>query len=82
METEAQRYRLLAKRYNERVLLIAATLNTSALGALGAAVLVPMIETSSFVAALTPLNGVIALWCVLVHLMAQTAIGFCVAEDL
>lgn len=55
--------RTAAKRFNAYVSLLADTWNTLVLAVLIAAVITPIVESKDAMAALTALNGIIAMWC-------------------
>lgn len=78
---DVQHYRRDAKQFNERLVLLAHTVNTLALAVLGTAILVPVIETRTVAAALTGSNFVIAVWCCIFHLIGHVIVGWCKPED-
>ena len=60
--------RTAARRFNACVFLAAATFNLLVLIVLVTAIFVPVFLAKDAAAALTPFNGVVAGWCVVLHI--------------
>jgi hypothetical protein len=74
------RERTAAKRYNLCLALIADTWNTLVLAVLIATIVTPIVEAKDALAAFTPLNGVIAFWCFVLHLFGYIVLRMSKAE--
>lgn len=59
--------RTAAKRFNACLFLFAGTFNALVLVLLLLALLVPIVETKDAAAALTPVNGIVAGWCLVLQ---------------
>jgi hypothetical protein len=59
--------RTAAKRFNACVFMIAGTFNAVVLVVLLLAIVVPIVATNDAMAALTPFNGVVTGWCVVLQ---------------
>lgn len=62
--------RMAAKRFNACLSVAADTWNTLVLAVLIAAIVAPIVETGETSAALTPLNGIVAMRCSVLHLLS------------
>ena len=72
--------RLAVQRFNACLGMLAGTWNTLVLAVLIASIVTPIVETKDAAAALTPSNGAIAIWCIILHLNSYLILRFSKAE--